>query len=174
MCETKTCSKCGKVKGLGEFYVAKTGRFGRAARCKECTKTAVNAYRIANDAAVKERKKKAYKANPDPYIHRARISYWADPSAAITAATNWKKSNRERALATAAALKKTPKGKAAQKRHRIKSVGELRDAYVASALRMRVADATPELIALKREQLAIKRMARELKKAATKPTGETQ
>ena len=41
-------------------------------------------------------------------------------------------------------------------------------------LGMPASDTPPELIALKREQLAIKRMARELKKAATKPTGEPE
>lgn len=51
------------------------------------------------------------------------------------------------------------------------------DSYIATCVArqsMSASDVPPELIALKREQLAIKRMARELKKAATKPTGEPE
>ena len=51
---------------------------------------------------------------------------------------------------------------------------ELSDAYVVNVMGLKQHEAPPELIALKREQLAIKRMARELKKAATKPTGENE
>jgi len=62
--------------------------------------------------------------------------------------------------------------------HRIKCIEKMKAArdkmavsYVSTVLRMKTADITPELIAIKREQLAIHRLSRQLKQA-TKPTGE--
>ena len=34
---TKSCSKCGEEKYLGEFHVRKAATCGRASRCKSCT-----------------------------------------------------------------------------------------------------------------------------------------
>ena len=191
MTDTKRCSKCGEVKVLGEFYAAKTGRLGRTANCKQCRRASVNAYRIANEDVVKQRKRDAYKANPQPYIERARAAYWRDPAAAIQAVHEWRRKNPDKAKALNQKLKKMPSGVAASIRYREKHrerinaaasargrayAEALDDRYVRSVLSSKSnllhKDIPPELIALKREQLAINRMARELKKAATKPTGE--
>ena len=193
MCDTKKCSKCGGVKGLGEFYAAKTGRLGRSADCKQCRRAAVNAYRTANEDVVKQRKRNAYKANPQPYIERARSAYWRDPAASIAAASEWRRKNPEKQKALNQKLKKMPSGIAARLRYREKyreRINEsaaargrayaeaLDDRYVRGVLSSKSdllhKDIPDELVALKREQLAIKRMARELKKAATKPTGENE
>ena len=50
---------------------------------------------------------------------------------------------------------------------------QLADSYVSNTMGCKVSEVPPALIALKREQLAIKRMARELKKAATQQDGAT-
>ena len=34
--DTKTCTKCGAVKTLDEFYNQRDGRFGKTSRCGEC------------------------------------------------------------------------------------------------------------------------------------------
>ena len=193
MCDTKKCSKCGGVKGLGEFYAAKTGRLGRSADCKQCRRAAVNAYRTANEDVVKQRKRNAYKANPQPYIERARSAYWRDPAASIAAVSEWRRENPEKQKALNQKLKKMPSGIAARLRYREKyreRINEsaaargrayaeaLDDRYVRGVLSSKSdllhKDIPDALVALKREQLAIKRMARELKKAATKPTGENE
>lgn len=36
MTDTRTCTKCGQVKPLDDFYAAARGKYGRTAQCKEC------------------------------------------------------------------------------------------------------------------------------------------
>lgn len=177
MCDTKKCSKCGEVKALNLFPKNKGRKDGLDARCKQCNCDAANAYRAANLELVREKdririastapEKKRQKwnkwanANRDHVRAYARVEarklYHDDPEKFRARAREYHAANRD----MYAGLYKRARQ-------------ELRDSYVATTLRMKTADVPPELLALKREQLAIKRMARELKKAATKPTGENE
>lgn len=44
MCETKTCSKCGGVKGLWEFRSDKRATDGLQSQCAACQRAASRAY----------------------------------------------------------------------------------------------------------------------------------
>jgi hypothetical protein len=54
---TKTCSKCGVEKDVGEFYKTKTGKCGVGGRCKICVRKIANEYRLDNHKMVLERKR---------------------------------------------------------------------------------------------------------------------
>lgn len=150
MCDTKKCSKCGEVKGLGEFYRSKTGTHGRHAYCKSC-----------GVAYSKARHPVAYEANRSREIARAVTWQRENAERYKSRLSEWQNTNRARLLV-------------AKQLDTKRRVDELSDGYVAGCIGVRASEAPPALIALKREQLAIKRMARELKKAATKPTGENK
>lgn len=60
----------------------------------------------------------------------------------------------------------------ARRASRAKAVAELRPAYVASALRIPTEQLTPELLALKREQILNQRALRELKQTLKDLTNE--
>lgn len=170
--QTKKCSKCGEMKGLEEFGKHSARKDGLDTRCKQCNRNAATAYRTANLELVRakdrariaamtpEQKRAKHKRWRDSNLEHvrsvrretARKLYAAKPDAYRALAKRWRDDNRELALAM-------------NRASRI----NLSRGYVAMLLGMPASDAPQELIALKREQLAIKRMARELKKAATKP-----
>lgn len=51
---SKTCSKCGEVKALEEFYKSKGGKFGRCSECKVCTLERISTYRLQTKGVVKK------------------------------------------------------------------------------------------------------------------------
>jgi len=149
MSDAKKCSKCGEVKALDEFYHSNTGTFGRHAYCKPCAAT--------------------YSKKRRPYV------YAANRNREIARSVLWQKENSDRYKARIREwnLSNFENRKEMRKADTKRSVDKLFDGYVAGCIGICVPEAPPELLALKREQLAIKRMARELKQA-TKPTGVTQ
>jgi hypothetical protein len=101
--------------------------------------------------ASRARRKKSYQENPEKFRHLAREFAAANPIKRKSQYLRWKAENPEKVNV---------------------HVERMTNAYVAYALKMRVADASPELLALKREQLTIHRLSRQLKQA-TKPTKES-
>ena len=53
----KKCTKCGETKLLEEYHNKKTGKYGRASRCKECMNAYKKAYR---ESEAGKEKRKAY------------------------------------------------------------------------------------------------------------------
>ena len=53
----KTCTVCGETKLLEEYHKAKSGKYGRHARCKECTSEKMKAY---NQSEARKAYVKAY------------------------------------------------------------------------------------------------------------------
>lgn len=202
MCDTKKCSKCGEVKGRWEFYAEKRNRDGLASACKAChrltgkkrrieqrahVKAVEKAYRDRNKERIAGVKASGYQRHRDAIRERQLDYYQRNQDAIKAKAAAWKRENPEKALAAVAAWQKANPLKVADAKRKYSSNNVererysdflarafLADAYVADCIALRRGDVPTELIAIKREQLAIKRMARELKKAATKPTGETQ
>lgn len=198
MCETKTCSKCGEVKGLGEFNrrSAATGKLH--SWCKSCCRQYKADNREAMSARRRELARKDRIENPGKRQAYAREYYLSRQAELRSRAKEYHLQNRAERLAQCREYRLRERELIAQRRaakyaenraeinakrrepgsaHKKlmqKRVDILADAYVVQKLGLVKAQATPELIALKREQLAIKRMARELKKAATKPTGENE
>ena len=229
MCETKTCSKCGEVKGLGEFGKHAARKDGLDTRCKQCNREAATAYRNANIEQVRQKDRarvaamtpekkrekwnrwadanrehvraysremarRLYQRNPEKFKAASRKWYAENTEQALERQAEWRAQNRHRLAEyareyrAANAEKVAAFVKAYRSRHDVKAtararkqreVADLCDGYVKRVI---FPDGIPphippELIALKREQLAIRRMARELKNAAnqsTTPTGENE
>jgi hypothetical protein len=74
----KQCSKCKKIKPIGEFHKHKGGKYGVESFCKECRK----AYYRNNTEKYKEHQKKYYKKNKEKYYQYSK---------------NWLENNREKA-----------------------------------------------------------------------------
>lgn len=227
----KKCSKCGEVKGLGEYRSDKRAVDGLQSQCAECQRAASRAYarkrkelypelvrkekreqmrlaRQKDPERFRQRRKEWAAKNPEKVAATSRAyreshpekvaeinkawraanadhlkayngarsieNYAADPQKYKAAAAKWQQDNPEKR----SAIRKRWKGQhpEAVRKHRKAEVERLTDNYVKGALAVNGIPrehATPELIALKREQLAIKRMARELKKAATQQDGAT-
>jgi hypothetical protein len=93
----KTCTKCGETKPLSDYYAQRDCRDGRRPDCKDCRRRAVNAYRIANDDAIRERKRLAYLADPAPT--KARSQAWRDANrdAHTAYARAWYEAHRDEA-----------------------------------------------------------------------------
>ena len=217
MTETKRCSKCGEVKGLGEFHKHKSRKDGLSNQCKLCNINAAHAYRLANLDAVREKDRiraaaltveerrakhkrwrdanrdyvrekgretmrRLYRLDPEKFRAASREWYAANTEKARSSQARWcaentdriaeygrayRAANAEKVAADLAAYRARPDVKAALREHKRKDIAELGDNYVKRVIFPDgiPEDIPPELIALKREQLAIKRMARELKKS---------
>ncbi len=180
--QTKVCSKCGEEKALGGFYADKSGRLGRSARCCECTKAQVNAYRKSNAETIKERKRQEYLKNPAPYRERSKARYWANPGQARDYSKSWRKENPEKARVLSKRNKKTQAGIEREARYREKHLDRIRslnaervrqgaealsDQYVTGVIcartPLRHSDIPLSLVEAKRVQLQIKRLLKERK-----------
>ena len=159
--EAKKCRKCGEVKGLGEFGRHIARKDGLDTRCKQCNRDAVNAYRAANIESARAADRERVAAMT-PEQKRDRGKLWADANREHVRAYSRDGARRRYKEDPSKYLNKT----------RQRTI-QLTDSYVSAAIGCRVSEVPPALIALKREQLAIKRMARELKKAATQQDGAT-
>ena len=51
---TKTCTKCGEIKPVDEFWANPRSPDGRRARCKTCLKAVNAAYKLANPELIRE------------------------------------------------------------------------------------------------------------------------
>ncbi len=136
---------------------------------REARRAQVKAYRDANREKIlaknktPERKavlasnKRAWnKANPEKRKAKDR-SYYERNSSKISAKNKeWKAANREKVLAFS-------------RKHCAKTQQSLPPSRVASYLGLPVTDLTPELLELKRQQLALHRLGRELKEAIVTP-----
>ena len=142
----KKCSKCGEIKCLDNFYLRKrsSGSSVPQSHCKECQKLTRYAWVKAHPENVREINKRFEQKNP-----RKR---------------EWRRS----ATARSAAQKKyyqTEKGKQKQRRRGIKERRDLTNAYVKALLKGKDHQlvVTDEMIVMKREQLILHRLTKELK-----------
>lgn len=167
--DTKTCTKCGETKALTEFYVNKGCVGGVSSQCKAC-------HRIAS--------KQRYLANPEKVIARARVWAEANPEKRKTICAKsakkrapeiaeytkkWRKENPNKAYRVLHPdkyracqrewKKNNPEKQRAQKQ---RAQALLTPAYVANALHLPVGQLTPELLELKRQQLELHRLQRQL------------
>ena len=79
----KTCTKCGEVKTLDEYYKDSQGRFGTKSRCKSCDASAW---------------KKRYAENKTEYTQRMRDKYAEDPEfrqRRRDLVNDWRKKNKQ-------------------------------------------------------------------------------
>jgi len=133
--ETKKCTKCGEEKELNEFPNCKTGKNGKHSACKKC--------------------------------HRQyqRDRYASSPEKVKASVKSWDAANKERRNSKRSALREAnpEKVKAARSAQKSRDVINLSSYYVAGLMGLATGDCTPELIELKREQLRIHRLTKQLK-----------
>jgi hypothetical protein len=135
---SKACTKCGVIKLLPEFGSDKRAGDGRDSACKTCRNRQKIEWSHANRQRCAAYSLAYQKRHPD----RAR-----------QCRADWRERNKDKVIAAAKALND-------------KNVALCTPSYCASAMRIPLSELTPELLALKREQLTIRRLARQLKEKA--------
>lgn len=172
--ETKTCSKCGVVKPVADFYIRNT-------ICKSCCCAAAKewqksnpekvsaakkayrkahpeqdkAYRETNAERIKARMRVYHKTNPEPEKARARNKAWreANPEKERARKKDYRKSNQEKERSRLASRDKVRR----ESIHKI-YVLDLITRYTP----LKRADVPQSLIDLKREQVATLREVKRL------------
>jgi ABC-type nitrate/sulfonate/bicarbonate transport system substrate-binding protein len=142
----KACSKCGKVKALDAFHAAKHHSDGRASQCGSCHNAQTAARQKANPEKVRAKQRKWAKANPEKVRAKQRKWAKANPEKALGMTAAWRKANSE-------------KLRAKERRGRQKLIS----GYVKKLLKVPGTEISPELLALKREQLETHRLAKQVK-----------
>jgi len=170
MPDCKRCSKCGEVKALGEFAVDKRNKDGTAGDCKGCRASAKRSWVEASRGHLR-----AY-ARTDAVLAKNRRWKSRNRTAVAESRREWYERNREHCLAYAseydAAHPERANAVAAKRR---RQSADLSDAYVRRVLSN--AGLPPQqlpasLVNLKREQLLLLRLARELKRELEKHHGD--
>jgi len=140
----KTCKKCGESKGLDAFS-------GARSECKACAAKCTAKWRDENPEKDRARYAKYRAENPE----KVRASK------AKCRAENPEKERARHAKYHAENVEKVRASKA-------KCRASLNDGYIAELLRLPAKKAPPQLIELKREQILLHRLAKEMKQEATK------
>jgi len=190
----KACSVCGEHKPLPQYHKDSGAKDGHTSRCKACVQAASKAWREQNAAHRLAQKKAYYEANKARVLEQQRHYYEATKTERAAVAKAWAKANpdkvraakeryaarkgdalkdekrtrylqnREAALMKNKAWRDANPDKVAAYRRRL--VDELGPSYVAARLGMQTAKAPPELLQMKRDQIALRRLARLLKEAS--------
>lgn len=186
----KTCTKCGETKPLEMFSRNKTAHDGYQTFCKACMKALTTAWQAANKEKTRETRARCMAKNGHKYAERQRESRAAnrehirarererraaDPEhrRAQERSRYANSPDKYRAAKREWAAKNPDKVETSSRRTKLQQMTELRPAYVAVVLGISVKDLTPELLALKREQLEIRRLAREAKQQLKELQDET-
>jgi len=74
--EEKKCSKCGKIKPVGEFYKNKEYVTGITSQCKKCHSQNLKRYYRTHRAKFVEKARKWRKANPEKHKNSQAKSDW--------------------------------------------------------------------------------------------------
>ena len=143
----KTCTKCGETKELSEFYADKSKKDEKRARCKKCDSPCQRNRRIENLEKFRAREAKMRAENPEKF--RVRQSKWRaeNPEKQKARDAKWRAENPEKVLSTAA-----------------KSRQNLTPSYIANVMHISVNACPPELLELKRHQLEMHRLTKQLTK----------
>jgi len=126
-------------------------------RCSPCKRAAYRKWREGNPEKVKERTRKQREENPEKV--KATIRKWREknPEKVKAAARKWREENPENAKATAR-----------------KHIEILSDCYVSKRIGALIKDLSPEIIELKREQLSMFRLNKELNATIQQLTKEVK
>lgn len=122
-----------------------------------------------------ETRRLKYKANPEPYKNRQKAYAKANPELMRNLKRSYVSKNKDKVFKTNKAWREAHAEELKEKHRRNSKrlVDTIDPAYVAVMLRMRRAEIPDELIALKQEQILIRRLARQLKKASNESSEDT-
>ena len=97
--EGKICLGCKNFKSLDSFWKQPKGKFGRRSRCKTCTKSVNDKWKINNPEKHKEINKEWIKNNPDKVSAKQKRYREKHPEIIKENIKNWKLNNPEKYLA---------------------------------------------------------------------------
>ena len=157
--ETKKCTKCGEVKQAEEFM--RNGD-GRRSICRKCQSLVSAAFYAKNANNEKARYSKYHEANAEKINERRRARRNADAEHTRIAAAKYRASRREADRVRAVLYRK--KNPESIKATNHKTVANLSSSYIADLLNIPVSECPDILIEAKREQVQIKRLAKEFKR----------
>ena len=191
---TKACTKCGEVKLLVWFHKRKDSFLGVKSECKVCACARDKKYREAHPEKVRaaarassERYRKANKTKVSEYMNRYSSANKEKVSERKKIHRNV---NRERDSRAQAARRASNKEKVSEYMRRYRSANKeklldasrsarsaLTDTYISNFLVFATgvprAHITDQLINLKRDQLTMRRLARQLRKASNESSKDT-
>jgi|GEM_PF-5505625 len=169
----KVCTRCHEMKPLAAFSSDKRASTGTQVACKRCQ---AEIRRQRRDIDIEVRRKwyeqnkehvktrnSEYKKRPDVSERRRmneRDRYWLKPDEARQKTAEYTKENRAELT------------RRARERTHIERM-QLLPVYVAKVLGMRLKETPKVLLTMKQEQLAIRRLARQLKKATNETSKDT-
>lgn len=122
-----------------------------------------------------EKRRLEYKANPEPHKNRQKAYAKANPELMRNRKRLYVSKNKDKVFKTNKSWREAHAEELKEK-HRRNSrryVDTIDPVYVAVMLRMRRAEISDDLIALKQEQILIRRLARQLKKASNESSKDT-
>ena len=161
--ETKICSKCKEEKDFSEFHKQKSNKYGFYSWCKVCVSLYGKSYRIANADKIRE-----YRTNNPEY---RKIYYEANRErikSMVASASNRKEVNRAASQRYREANRDKCRTRSLEWQ-KIK-ISELKDKYIidrlsiSTGLQSDTIRSNPELIQLKRLEIALKRKRKEITK----------
>ncbi len=145
-----TCVRCKTQKARESFYPNKLTKSGLSSYCIECNREYQRSWRKQNPGYMRRYlERHPERAKREQERKRNRVLSPEQKARSLEMKRNSYRNDGGKKLAR-------------QKLH----AAELTDYYVASSMGLKKSQCTPELLAMKREQLLARRLARQLKKAA--------
>jgi hypothetical protein len=157
--QVKKCTKCGEVKGVGEF--SRNGKYMRS-HCNKCIKDDAGKYRQTNRKRINEYFRKYTKTNPEKRKELNKKYYEANYEKEIERSKKYREANREKEIERQKKYREANPGKV--KEFSKKYYESLPDPVVIRCLQQGTSltaaeiKGHPELIEIKRLQIQIKRM----------------
>jgi len=160
----KTCPDCKQHLPAEAFVPNPKGRDGLQTYCRACGAARSRAWAAANREANLARKRAYYEENKAALLAQQRTYYEANKPRILEAQRRPPEVNRARVKAWVAA---NPEKRRAQLRRQVEN---LSDGYVRAKLKqkttLRAADIPQQLVQMKRDELALRRLARLLTEGA--------
>jgi hypothetical protein len=167
----KACTRCGEVKPLAEYAADKRASTGTQSVCKKCQadirrgrrdkdREAQKRWREKNAEYVCAKRKEYDQKTKPKRRQKERARYWKDPDKARKKAEEYRTDKYEDVMR--------------RNREHLKEDREnLGPVYVAKVLGMRRKEVPPQLLEMKKEQLTLRRLARQLRKAKNESSKDT-
>ncbi len=100
MSDSKSCSRCGAIKVLGDFHANRSSPDGRYSICRECKKVESKARRMARTAEQREveahRLRQSYQNDKAAKLAARKARYEANKPAALAKNREWRERNLEK------------------------------------------------------------------------------
>ena len=157
--DLRTCRTCGLRKTLDEFSKHKNSLDGMNRECRACSNTRARQWRDQKKDRINAEKRANYKINKQAILAQQKDYYARNRAAILLRQKPDPQLNRERTKKWAAA---NPEKRRAQLLRRTENLTDyyIKDRLIAAGLSR--SSITPELINLKRQQLALHRLAKEM------------